>query len=64
MSGLRPEIRERVALGSNAVFRTPDGEREFPDNQPSVGMFFTANNQLGIRALTDDQLRVPDERIS
>jgi ABC-2 type transport system permease protein len=47
VSGFRPEIRERVALGTNAVFRTPDGEREFPDNQPSVGMFLPLIISLG-----------------
>lgn len=39
LSGFETEIRERVALGTNPVFRTPDGKREFPDNQPSVSMF-------------------------
>ena len=47
VSGFRPEIRERVALGTNAVFRTYDGEREFPDNQPSVGMFIPLIISLG-----------------
>ena len=40
-------IRERIALGTNAVFRTPDGTREFPDNQPSVSMFLTLMFSLG-----------------
>ena len=39
LSGFEPEIRERVALGINPIFRTPDGKREFLDNQPSVSMF-------------------------
>lgn len=42
-----PDIRERVALGTNPVFRTPDGTREFPDNQPSVNMFLPLIISLG-----------------
>lgn len=42
-----PRIRERIALGTNAVFRSPDGTREFPDNQPSVSMFLPLIISLG-----------------
>jgi ABC-2 type transport system permease protein len=35
----QPNVRERVAIGSNLIFRSPDGLREFPDNAPSLGMF-------------------------
>lgn len=38
-SGSRAEIRNRLALGSDVILRTPDGLREFPDNNPSVNMF-------------------------
>ena len=34
-----PEIQKRVAIGTNSIIRTPDGSREFPDNNPSVNMF-------------------------
>lgn len=33
------EIRNRVALGSNIILRTPDGTRSFPNNQPSINNF-------------------------
>lgn len=47
LGSLDPVIRERIALGTNAVFRTPDGTREFPDNQPSVSMFLPLMFSLG-----------------
>lgn len=34
-----PEIQKRVSIGTNSIIRTPDGSREFPDNNPSVNMF-------------------------
>ncbi|MES0360186.1 MAG: ABC transporter permease [Anaerolineales bacterium] len=39
VSGSQTEIRNRLALGSDITLRTPDGLREFPDNNPSVNMF-------------------------
>lgn len=39
LSEYRPEIRNRVTLGSHPILRTPDGLREFPDNGSSVSMF-------------------------
>ncbi len=39
VSGSQTEIRNRLALGSDIILRTPDGLREFPDNNPSVNMF-------------------------
>jgi ABC-2 type transport system permease protein len=39
LSGFSPEIRNRVTLGSNLITRTPNGQREFPDNEPTVSMF-------------------------
>jgi ABC-2 type transport system permease protein len=47
LSSFSPAIRERVALGTNAVLRTPDGTREFPDNQPSVSTFLPLIVSLG-----------------
>jgi len=29
-----PEIQKRVSIGTNSIIRTPDGSREFPDNNP------------------------------
>jgi ABC-2 type transport system permease protein len=39
LSGYQPEIRNRVTIGSNSILRTPDGLREFPENEPSFSMF-------------------------
>ena len=39
LSASQPEIRNRVASGSNLIYRTPDGLKEFPENNPSVSMF-------------------------
>lgn len=39
VSTSRPEIRKRLAIGNDLIYRTPDGLREFPDNNPSVSMF-------------------------
>jgi ABC-2 type transport system permease protein len=39
LSGYQPDIRNRAVMGSNLIMRTPDGLKEFPDNNPSVGMF-------------------------
>jgi ABC-2 type transport system permease protein len=35
----RPEVRNRTAFGTNLIIRTPDGQREFPQNNPSVNIF-------------------------
>jgi ABC-2 type transport system permease protein len=51
LSSFEPEIRERVARGTNAVFRTPDGVREFPDNQPSVSIFLPLIISFGFAML-------------
>lgn len=32
-------IQSRLVRGSNLIIRTPDGLREFPDNNPTLGMF-------------------------
>ncbi|MBK5106827.1 MAG: ABC transporter permease [Anaerolineales bacterium] len=34
-----PEIQKRISIGTNSIIRTPDGSREFPDNNPSLNMF-------------------------
>lgn len=39
LGDFQSNIRGRVAMGSNLIFRSPDGLKEFPDNAPSVGMF-------------------------
>lgn len=36
------EIQKRVSVGTNTIIRTPDGLREFPDNNPSLNMFLPA----------------------
>jgi ABC-2 type transport system permease protein len=41
------EIQKRVAVGTNSIIRTPDGSREFPDNNPSVNMFLPLIIGLG-----------------
>ena len=35
----RPEVRNRTAFGTILIIRTPDGHREFPQNNPSVNNF-------------------------
>ena len=47
VSSSEPEIRNRVAGGSNLIYRTPDGLKEFPDNNPSVSMFLPLIFSLG-----------------
>lgn len=42
-----PEIQKRVSVGTNSIIRTPDGLREFPDNNPSVNMFLPLIMGLG-----------------
>lgn len=32
-------IRNRIALGNNLILRTPDGQRELPENGPGLNMF-------------------------
>lgn len=39
VSGSQPEIRNRLAIGNDLIYRTPDGLRDFPDNNPSVSTF-------------------------
>lgn len=39
MRDLPYEIQKRVAIGTNSIIRTPDGSREFPDNNPTVNTF-------------------------
>lgn len=41
------EIRERVATGTSSIIRTPDGSREFPDNNPPVKVFIPLIIGLG-----------------
>jgi len=41
------EIQKRVSVGTNNIIRTPDGLREFPDNNPSVNMFLPLFMGLG-----------------
>lgn len=41
------EIQKRVAVGTNSIIRTPDGSREFPDNNPSLNMFLPLIIGLG-----------------
>ena len=36
------EIQKRVSVGTNTIIRTPDGLREFPDNNPTLNMFLPA----------------------
>ena len=47
MSDYPQEIRKRVAIGTNSIIRTPDGLREFPDNNPSVNLFLPLLMGLG-----------------
>ena len=47
MRDYSPEIRNRVALGTNSIIRTPDGSREFPENNPTVNMFIPLLIGLG-----------------
>jgi len=47
ISDYSQEIRKRVAIGTNSIIRTPDGLREFPDNNPSVNMFLPLIMGLG-----------------
>jgi ABC-2 type transport system permease protein len=39
MRDLPYEIQKRIAIGTNSITRTPDGSREFPDNNPTVNTF-------------------------
>ena len=39
MSDYPLEIQKRVTIGTNSIVRTPDGRREFADNNPSVNIF-------------------------
>jgi ABC-2 type transport system permease protein len=41
------EIRKRVSIGTNSIIRSPDGSREFPENNPSVSMFLPLFIGLG-----------------
>jgi len=41
------EIRKRVTIGTNTIIRTPDGSREFADNNPTVNMFLPLLIGLG-----------------
>lgn len=41
------EIRKRVSIGTNSIIRTPDGTREFPENNPTVSMFLPLFIGLG-----------------
>lgn len=34
------EVRNRITIGSHLIVRTPDGLREFPENEPTVSAFF------------------------
>jgi ABC-2 type transport system permease protein len=45
------EIRKRVSIGTNSIIRTPDGSREFPDNNPSINMFLPLIIGLGFMML-------------
>ncbi len=47
LSSFRSDVRERVAMGSNSIVRSPDGLREFPENEPSIGMFLPLIVSLG-----------------
>ena len=40
-------IRKRVSIGTNSIIRTPDGTREFPENNLSVNMFLPIIIGLG-----------------
>lgn len=35
----KPIVRNRLAMGNNTIFRTPDGQREIPKNTLSLGQF-------------------------
>jgi len=47
ISDYSQEIRKRVTVGTNSIIRTPDGTREFPDNNPSVNLFLPLIMGLG-----------------
>ena len=47
MKDYSQEIRNRVAIGTNSIIRTPDGSREFPENNPTVNMFIPLLIGLG-----------------
>lgn len=39
MRELPHDIQNRITIGTNSIIRTPDGSREFPENNPTVNMF-------------------------
>lgn len=41
------QIRKRVTTGTSSIIRTPDGSREFPDNNPPVSLFIPLIIGLG-----------------
>jgi ABC-2 type transport system permease protein len=47
ISDYSQEIRKRVTVGTNSIIRTPDGTREFPENNPSVNLFLPLIMGLG-----------------
>ena len=47
MSDYPLEIQKRVTIGTNSIVRTPDGRREFADNNPSVNIFLPLIIGLG-----------------
>jgi ABC-2 type transport system permease protein len=47
LSAFQPEIRNRIASGSELIFHTPDGLKEFPDNNPTVSMFIPLIVSMG-----------------
>jgi ABC-2 type transport system permease protein len=51
LSGYQPDIRNRAVMGSNLIMRTPDGLKEIPDNNPSVGMFLPLIVSVGFIVL-------------
>jgi ABC-2 type transport system permease protein len=46
-SDYQPTVRNRIAEGSNLILRTPDGMKEFPDNNPTVSTFLPIIFGLG-----------------
>lgn len=41
------DVRKRAVMGSNLIMRTPDGLKEFPDNNPSINMFMPVIISIG-----------------
>lgn len=47
LAASQSEIRNRIASGSELIFRTPDGLKEYPDNNPTVNLFFPVLFSMG-----------------